>query len=280
MTIKQQVVRALRPYAERLPWLAAAYRGIRERNPDRFGEPTELALGFRFAGYEPMLDGSFEPHETAFIVSELASSSVFVDIGANIGYFACLARSRGVHTIAVEPLESNLQAMYRNVQANDWSSHLEVFPVGLAGTPSIQQLFGVSTGASLIAGWAGADSRNSRLVPISTLDIILANRFANQQMLIKVDVEGAELRVLDGATATLVRKPQPHWLVEVNFRENRADINPDFLAVFDRFWSNGYEARTVEDRRVVRREDVEDWLRKGERGFGSYNFLFLPKPLS
>ena len=31
-------------------------------------------------------------------------ADIFVDVGSNIGFYACLARSMGLHVIAVEPL--------------------------------------------------------------------------------------------------------------------------------------------------------------------------------
>lgn len=276
MSLRHTLVRTARPYLERMPRVMATYRALRDRLPSRFGPPVDNPLGFKFSGFESMQRGTFEPDETAFLLEELPRSDVFVDIGANIGYFTCLARSRGVHTIGVEPHDANLQIAFRNLRSNEWTDGVEIFPVALADAPGALRLYGVSTGASLVPGWAGASELNARTVAVSTLDILLADRFAGKQLLIKIDVEGAELQVLEGATKTLARSPRPRWLVEVCLTENQKGVNSHFLAVFERFWTAGYEAFSIPERRVVRRDDVETWVRTGERTFGTYNFLFLP----
>jgi len=271
-----KLIRSARPYAERAPWLAAAYRGARERLPIGLGRPTRSALGFQFIGHAPMLNGQFEPLETQFISSQLASTDVFVDVGANIGYFSCLARSHGVHTLAIEPLESNLRVLYKNLRANGWNDRIEVFPVAVAEAPGLLELYGVSTGASLMPGWAGASRLNARIVPVSTLDTLLGARFATARLLIKIDVEGAEHQVLRGAKATLAHLPQPRWLVEVCLTEHQDGMNPYFREVFDTFWNHGYRAETLEERREITPADVDLWMRTGQRTFGSYNVLFMP----
>ncbi|MDQ3296414.1 MAG: FkbM family methyltransferase [Myxococcota bacterium] len=269
------IVRALRPYAERLPWLATGYRDVRERLRARYGQAVPTSLGFRFAGYSHMVEGDFEPLETGFVTHELASTDVFVDVGANIGYYTCMARAKSVHTIAIEPLDSNLRVLYKNVAANGWRDGVEVFPVALSDVPGLLELYGTNTGASLIPGWAGRASSNARLVPVSTLDALLASRFDGQRLLIKVDVEGVEHQVLRGATRTLAREPSPRWIMEVCLTENQPGVNPHFLEVFEAFWSHGYRAETLEERRAITRNDVKEWIVNGRRSFGSYSVLFI-----
>ena len=55
-------VKGMRPYVDRMPWLAATYRNMRESLPSRFGQADMTALGFRFAGHHLMRTGEFEPH--------------------------------------------------------------------------------------------------------------------------------------------------------------------------------------------------------------------------
>lgn len=268
------LVRALRPYAERVPGLATAYRDLRERLP-LYTRPVETPLGFQFAGYANMARGIFEPDETRFLSDELADADTFVDVGANIGYFTCLARARGVHTIAIEPLESNLRLLYRNVVVNGWRDRVEVFPVALSRTPGLLELFGTNTGASLIPGWSGRSASNARVVAVSTLDTVLGTHLDGRRLLIKVDVEGVEHDVLAGATATLAHDPAPRWLVEVCLSEHRPTVNPHFREVFEAFWHQGYHAEALEARRPIEPSDVDAWIATGQRAFGTHNVIFV-----
>lgn len=264
-----------REMRRRAPNLLAAYHSFRQTREMNRHPLRATPLGFQLAGHPGMQDGSFEPEETALIRSILSGSDVFVDVGANIGYYTCLARALGKRAIAVEPLEQNLSFLYRNLEANGWRD-VEVLPVALGRKPGTAPLYGGGTGASLVEGWSGTSSIWRRLAAISTLDIILGTRFASERLLIKVDVEGFELEVLSGAEATLGRRsPHPVWLVEVNLTEHHPEgVNPDFKHVFEIFWRQGYRATAVGDGRVVSAEDVDRWMRMRRREFGSINYLF------
>jgi len=229
------------------------------------------------AADESIQRGEFEQDELQLFLEILAGSSVCVDVGAHIGLYSCLAAKRGKHAVAVEPLGSNLSLLYRNLVTNGFLD-VEVYPVGLASKPGLRRLFGGGTGASFVAGWAATPERWSRTVPVTTLDIILGDRFTGIQLIIKVDVEGFELEVLRGAQQTLGMAPKPRWLVEICLGEyHPTGRNREFEEVFEVFWRNGYVARTADPtRRPISREDVKRWLHMGFVDFGSQNYLFVP----
>lgn len=102
-----------------------------------------------------MLDGTFEAVEVAAMQKNLASADVFVDVGANIGFYTCLALQQGKFAVAIEPQPRNLRCLRHNLAVNGWNKMAEVHPVGLGAEPGQQQLYGASgTGASLIPRWA------------------------------------------------------------------------------------------------------------------------------
>ena len=117
-----------------------------------------------------------------------------------------------------------------------------------------------------------------RTIAISTLDIILGNRFAGKKMLIKIDVEGTEYPVLLGATSVLCMHPKPTWLLEICSNEFHPEgMNPDFQRIFDLFWKYGYEARMVgQSNRPIQRADVAGWVKEGRGGSGTINYRFDP----
>jgi len=240
-------------------------------------------LGFKLIGsnsihHIAMQEGRFEPDETALFKNLLQSVDVFVDVGTNIGFYACLARSTGKHVIAVEPLSKNLEYVYANIQANGWTD-IEIFPVGLSKSPGLATLYGgSSTGASLIGSWAGSSKLFHRIIPVSTLDILLGTRLAGKKLLIKVDVEGAEYNALLGSVDVMRMQPQPTWVVEICLNEFHPDLmNPSFRETFDLFWENGYEAYTADhNNRLIQLADVDRWVKDGICDSGTINYMFVP----
>ncbi|MBI3704987.1 MAG: FkbM family methyltransferase [Rhizobiales bacterium] len=258
-----------------LPGVGRAYRSMRDERA-ALAPPVPTPFGFKLAGNVSMAAGAFETDETEIFLKHLQRASTCIDIGANIGLYTCLAAARGKHVIAVEPLAVNLAALYRNLLCNDFHD-VEVFPLGLSGKAGIKRLFGGNTGASFLPGWAGASDRRHELVPVSTLDVIVNSRFNGQPILIKIDVEGFEYEVLNGAEHTLALSPRPAWLVEICLRENfPGGLNDKFHNTFEMFWRRGYEARTANrEERPIHPSDVNRWVKQGYADFGSYNYLFL-----
>lgn len=120
----------------------------------------------------------------------------------------------------------------------------------------------------------GVRSTYSVLVPVTTLDIILAGRFPGRPVLVKLDVEGNEYHVLQGGRDTLARHDVT-WLVEHGLTENfDGKINPHFRDVFETFWGHGYEGWSLPPSRLVLRDDVDRWINLKMRDYGTINFLF------
>jgi FkbM family methyltransferase len=261
-------VSGLRPAVRRLverhvPLLARSYRAVKDEVRAARERAVPTPFGFALAGDASMQGAGFEPAETGLLRRWLADADVFVDVGANVGFYTCLAKQMGRSVLAVEPLEDNLRYLYRNLTANGWQD-VEVLPLGLAATPGLMTLYGARTGASLVAGWAGVSAEFSRTIPISTLDLQLRCRFPDQRLVVKIDVEGAEHDVLLGASETLRREPRPRWLVEVLREVHHPGGNPRFWATFDLFRAAGYRVFQVDERDTpVADEDLAAWRRAG-----------------
>jgi FkbM family methyltransferase len=265
----------LRPYVERYPALVFAYRTLRDAWAFRRQRPQVTPYGFKLMGNRAMQMGIFEPEEAALIEHLLDSADVFVDVGANIGFYTSLARSSDTYTIAVEPLAQNLDYLYANLDANGWHD-VEVYPVGLARQHGLAVLYGGGTGASLVKGWADTSPLLRRMIPLSTVDIVLGERFDGKKLLIKVDVEGAEYDLLQGASRTLAMSPAPVWMVEIGLTEHYpAGINPNYASTFRIFWQYGYQSWTAtRERRAVSAADVERWVKSCACESGTQNYLF------
>jgi len=240
--------------------------------------------GFRLYGsatsvhHEAMRTGRFEPEETGLLQRALAISDVFIDVGANIGFYVCLACHAGKHTVAIEPQPGNLKLLRKNLLANGYTG-AEIVTDGVADKPGTARLYGPSgTGASVIPGWAHQHAGYHSDISLTTLDALLEARFPGKRLLVKIDVEGAEHLVMKGAAATLARRPRPMWMVEICLEEYHPQgMNPDYLATFGKFWEHGYEARTADARqRLIAPDEVREWVSAGRASSGVINYLFVP----
>ncbi len=226
-----------------------------------------------------MQNGIFEPDEITLFENIFKRVDVFVDVGANIGFYACMARAAGLHVIAIEPSQKNLKYLLANIKANEWSD-VEIFPVGLAYQHGIATLYGgTSTGASLISNWAGPPKMFRQIIPLSTLDILLGKRFSGKKLFIKVDVEGAEYSALLGSVEVIDMQPKPTWVVEICLNEYHPEgMNPNFQDTFKLFYQHGYEARTADtNNKLIQPVDVERWVKNGRCESGTINYKFTSK---
>lgn len=243
----------------------------------RLAKPfPQTVHGFSLMGSQAMVDGTFEPEETAIFQRCIQDYDVVVNIGANVGYYCCLALKAGKRVIAFEPHPTNLKILYANLWANGWQDQVEIYPVALADKPGIVRMFGCGTGASLVEGWAGA--HDFTLVPALALDTLLENRFPSERIFFLMDVEGAEWFVLQGAKRVLAKQPKPQWMVEIAVQEHQPSgvkINPYLLQTFELFWEHGFEAWTaVEDSRKIDCDEIAEIIRSGTDSLGTHNFLF------
>lgn len=231
--------------------------------------------GFRFVGHGAMAAGTFEPNETALVRATLREVDALVNVGANVGYYCCHALSVGRQVIAAEPIPRNVEYLLKNVDLNGWADGVRVFPMAAGARPGVLTIWGGGTAASLVRGWAGIPEDHTSLVPVLPLDEILGEIFTDQRLLMIIDVEGAEFQMLQGATATLQRRPRPTWLVEVSLNEHQpSGVNTRFAETFEIFFKHGYRAFTAEDRQQEITSDRLPQIVRGECEVATHNFLF------
>ncbi|HUP82117.1 MAG TPA: FkbM family methyltransferase [Pirellula sp.] len=262
---------------KRFPRLHAAYRGYRE-SKHLFRPPVKNPHGFWFTGNKLMQSGQFEPEETMIVQQTLGEVDVLINIGANIGYYCCMAIERKKRVIAFEPLPKNLEILMQNITLNGMEDSIEIFPLALGSISGIAKFFGGGTGASLIEGWAGQSAEQVILVPVSTLDIVLGNRMDATRCLVLIDVEGSELALLQSASKMLLNSPRPIWIVEISINEHQPDgtlINPNLVATFEIFFKAGYHAYVAngESRRILLNE-VQQVAETGRDTLQTHNFVF------
>lgn len=143
-----------------------------------------------------------ETEQTAEMLRSISSGGVFFDIGANVGYYSILAsRLVGANgrVVAFEPVVRNLAYLQRHVELNSaWN--VTVLPFAVAGENGILSF---STGPDNAMGSIDRSGGSADvLVPAVTLDDI-SSRLGLIPDVIKIDVEGAEMEVLEGGRRTI-----------------------------------------------------------------------------
>ena len=158
-------------------------------------------------------DGGYEPHVASTLDRLLGDGDVFVDVGANVGYHTFRASARVGATgrvVAVEANPENARLIAHTIESNA-IGNIELVPVALAagrGYVSFGTHVG-SNGGFLPDGASTTGSGRGTIVPTLALDDLGLDRVS----VVKIDVEGAEGIVIDGATATIERH-RPSFVME------------------------------------------------------------------
>jgi FkbM family methyltransferase len=149
------------------------------------------------------------------------AGAVCIDVGANIGnHSVFFGKFLADFVVSVEPNPEVIPVLRRNLHANQVASAVYECALGPAeGAGRLVMPVGSehNVGMARVEAMDGATDGAGR-VRVRTLDAVLAEvrqarGLYGEVLLVKIDVEGAELDVLKGATETLSRD-RPHLLVE------------------------------------------------------------------
>lgn len=168
---------------------------------------------------------------------------------------------------AFEPVDQMREALVANVAKNNVGERVHVSRLALLDQAGQVPMTGQGTGADHVV--VGGSSEPVEHVDATTLDAYLEVHGVARVDAIKIDVEGAELLVLRGATATLNRD-HPLLIVEVEHRwAPRFGHEPK--ALFDVLAGFGYTHERMDQWRVEpSTDDIERDLSL------SRNFVFRP----
>lgn len=156
-------------------------------------------------------EGGYEYPARAFLDAHLEVGDLFIDVGAHWGIFSLHAATRhrgGVKVIAIEPHPGNVAPLLRAVSANALGGDIEIVTVAAGAKPGTAPLVFNSTMGHSLHGHglpAGARRLGAVTVPVLPLDLIVGERpaLAGRRIIMKIDVEGFEPEVIEGAARLL-----------------------------------------------------------------------------
>ena len=180
--------------------------------------------------------GIYEFADMSFVLHMLRGEDLFVDVGANIGSYTVLATAvRGAYGIAIEPVPSAFAHLLRNLNLNGIRSMVRAFNVAVGSTHGTVRLTTERDAVNHVVTKAEMDERDVIEVDVKTLDEIVGTA---EPTLIKVDVEGYETQVVDGARKTLSRDSLLAVIMELNGSGARYGYSED--AVHERMLDYGF----------------------------------------
>jgi FkbM family methyltransferase len=180
----------------------------------------------------------YDPKPVALFEKLLEPGATVLDIGANIGFFTvpvaqAVARRRG-HVYAIEPVPANFERLCENLRLNGLEDVCSPFHLALGKTDGIAKLT-MDDDVHAVTGNAVTETIATDPVEIrpapepwiprdpvftETLDAFVGRLPPPDNVLVKMDVEGAEYEILQSST-TFVARHQPIFYCELNYRRMR-----------------------------------------------------------
>ncbi len=239
---------------------------LRDLLPKKYQVPAKYWYRSLRGGLEKELD-------ILFLIVQKQSRTI--DIGGNRGTYAyCLWRLRA----KLEVFEPNPKC---NSILSAWSSgkpDVNIHPVALSDSSGQANLHipidesGEEHDASASIEHAEFDNARDELVSLKTLD---SYHFDNVSF-IKIDVEGHEHKVIQGAAAT-ISTSHPALLVEIEQRHHSRSINE----IFDKIIELGYQGFYLDGEELMALKNFDVECHQSKNNFDDRkerylnNFLFL-----
>ncbi|KXK09346.1 MAG: hypothetical protein UZ21_OP11001000008 [Microgenomates bacterium OLB22] len=198
----------------------------------------------------------YEPDTTSVLKEIVEEGDIFIDIGANFGWYTLYMLVNGPPSITVhafEPFAESYKLLNQTVTINKQQDRCKVYKVAVSDVD----------GEGMFKNFHGLDNMVNSLYPLAdhkyceeSVQLMKLDTLVTENIeipaVIKCDVEGAELAVLQGSIELLANKVSPPiWFMEANYETSgMAGFFPWQLIEFaQRF--NEYQGYFIRDRQVL-----------------------------
>lgn len=216
-----------------------------------------------------------EPETLAWINNfEKKDNLIFWDIGANIGLYSIynVIKNKNSTSISFEPSSSNLRVLTRNIAINKLENKIKVFPLPLTNKDNQFQIMNESDfieGGSLntfgekfnFEGNIFKSKMNYQILGTS-INYLIENNILELPDYIKIDVDGIEHFILDGASKYLENKKIKSLSIEIN--ENFIEQHQKVMEIMKK---NNFK--------VLHKKHNKDLISSVSKFSKTYNYVFI-----
>ena len=189
------------------------------------------------AGTSEWYCGLREYEDMSFLLHTLQSGDLFIDVGANIGSYSILAGTcKGVNVLAFEPIPSTFSYLQKNIKLNLLDNQVIAMNIGLADQKSTMHFSqNLDTNNHVILN----NEKNHPTIEIDVerIDDVLDKKCPT---MIKIDVEGYETQVLEGAKKLIDNPTLIAVIIELNGSGKR--YGKDDNVIHQLLISKGFES--------------------------------------
>jgi len=235
------------PRWKRLTLRARLYDGLQPFEVVKIGDKfLNLFIPDRTCVYWAKEGPESEPMTNAWIRS-FNNGETFIDIGANIGLYSLMAAAHGVSRVyAIEPNPFSYSVLARNIIINNFGNVIIPLCLVMNEKTSVVtfKLGGLHAGGikNEIVNENQQPAEKSIMAAAFSLDELIRIQGISSVNHLKIDVDGLELEILNGATGLLSDKTLKSVLVEDNLKKDgrESGIN-SFLMQFGFSESHAFE---------------------------------------
>lgn len=227
--------------------------------------PGKRLSNWAYLIYKNLFENSFD-----FLANYVRPGTSIIDVGANVGFFSMGAikwLTGEANIFAIEPENNNFELLKENLSRGPFSKRFNPILGAAADIDGVLLLeVNEQNPADHKIGVSG------RPVPAFRLDTMMAEHGWPPISLIKIDVQGAELRVLKGASK-IIEKFSPAIYLELDNRALAASgLNSNSIIDFmKQYGYDIYSAKSAKEGRPIALSDVA----KIQGNLGYADFLFL-----
>ncbi len=231
---------------------------------DKFGFTYQIPSVAEPVGFSLLINGVYEPDSLNFFMNYLRPGDTYIDIGANIGAYTLPCASKigpSGSVIAIEASPSIFSYLTANI-GNSTLKNIFLENVAAAAVDNQNNDFYEAPKDHFGMGSFGPQFGAVPIkVPCRRLDSILKDRGISQVRAVKIDVEGYESHVFEGAPSLLAATDAPLIIFEfADWAERRIGLMPGQSQ--KRLREYGYEIWRLNDF-IQNKEPMKDILEEG-----------------